>query len=228
MSSDTKKRYLGHRARLKKRFQESAESLQDYEVLELLLCYVIKYKDVKPMAKDMIDNVTPLKNIFSSSLKHIEGVGSETEIFFKLIHEFNLRIEHSTAIKMIVDTPQKICSYLQKKIGLESKEMFVVISLDLKFGVKNIDTLSVGTVDKVQVFVREVVKNAMNAEASKVIIAHNHPSGTLAPSKEDRLLTERIAHGLSTVEIELVDHLIITSESYYSFLQSTSESISKF
>ena len=106
--------------------------------------------------------------------------------------------------------------------------MFVVISLDIKFGVKNIDTLSVGTVDKVQVFVREVVKNAMNAEASKVIIAHNHPSGTLDPSKEDRLLTERIAHGLSTVDIELVDHLIITSESYYSFLQSTSENRGKF
>ncbi len=224
MSSDIKKHYLGHRSRLKKRFQESPESLQDYEILELLLCYVIKYKDVKPMAKDMINNVIPLKNIFSSSLKHIEGVGNETEVFFKLIHEFNIRIEHSATIKMIVDTPQKICSYLQKKIGLESKEMFIVISLDLKFGVKNIDTLSKGTVDKVQVFVREVVKNAMNAEASKVIIAHNHPSGTLAPSKEDMLLTERIAHGLSTVEIELVDHLIITSESYYSFLQSTSES----
>lgn len=224
MSSDVKKHYLGHRSRLKKRFQESPESLQDYEVLELLLCYVIKYKDVKPMAKDMINNVMPLKNIFSSSLKHIEGVGSETEIFFKLIHEFNIRVEHSATIKMIVDTPQKICSYLQKKIGLESKEMFIVISLDLKFGVKNIDTLSKGTVDKVQVFVREVVKNAMNAEASKVIIAHNHPSGTLSPSKEDMLLTERIAYGLSTVEIELVDHLIITSESYYSFLQSTSES----
>jgi len=219
MASDNKqKHYYGHRSRLKERFKRSADSLEDYEVLELLLGYVIKRSDVKPMAKDIVNKIKPLKDIFNYDFTKIDGLGKETEVFFKILSEFNVRIEKSVFDKRVrIDNPEKIFPYLQKKIGFMDKEVMLLISLDFKYSLLSIDTISQGTIDKAVVFTREVVEKAMLSRASRVILAHNHPTGDLKPSMNDDILTEKISLGLKAVDIQLLDHMIISAESYYSF-----------
>jgi len=214
-----KKHYHGHRSRLKERFTRDPDSMFDYEIIELLLGYVVKGKDVKPMAKDLLQRCEGISGIFGCKPSDINGLGEESDIFFRLIRELYRRVNLDKAEKekSLVDSPDKVYEFMKYHIGYLEREVFVVLLLDSSNAVKGYEVMSEGTVNQANVYPREIASKALQKGATAAIICHNHPSANLKPSNDDLRITRKIKEGLSLFDIVLLDHLIITAQGFLSF-----------
>lgn len=227
----TKNNAKGHRERVRKKFLENGfNGLEDYEVLELLLFYVIPRKDTKAIAKELIKKFKTLANVLKADtleLKTINGLGDVAITFLKMmgalpekIYEDKLKNQ-----KLIKDDKNKITdkevllSFLRNKIGYEDVEKFYVIYLSSSNEVIAFEESSSGTLDRSSIYPREIYKRVIMENAKSVIIAHNHPSGNTCPSKCDIDITNEIAKGLKNFGALLLEHIIITRDSYFSFLE---------
>ena len=210
--------YLHHRKRLKERFAKAPEAVSDAELLELLLGYVIKGRDVKPQSKDILTAAKNLCNIFESDLKPVRGVGSETVLFFCVLREFINRIEYQKIEKTPIDMSRSssVHKFLKSKIGYDSKETFILLFLDVKNKLIAHQVVRKGFIDSVAIAARDIIENGIQHNASGVIIAHNHPSGDATPSEADLRLTGQICHALRYTGITLLDHIIVAHHEYYS------------
>ena len=227
----TKNNARGHRERVRKKFLENGfNGLEDYEILELLLFYVIPRKDTKAIAKELITKFKTLANVLKADnkeLKTINGLGNVAITFLKMmgalpekIYEDKLKNE-----KIIKDDTNKITNkeillnFLRNKIGYENVEKFYVIYLSSSNEVLAFEESSSGTLDRSSIYPREIYKRVIMENAKSIIIAHNHPSGNISPSKCDIDITNEIAKGLKNFGALLLEHIIITRDSYFSFLE---------
>ncbi|MGA1862937.1 DNA repair protein RadC [Deferribacter thermophilus] len=212
--------YLGHRKRLKDRFIKNPNSLADYEIIELLLGYVIRGKDVKPQAKKVIEKLNGIENIFQINDK-IDGIGSESVLFFKIIKELYKRCEYAKikSSESILNTPSAVYNFIKYEIGFDETEKLVAIFLDSKGGVKEYNILSNGSVNESYFPPKEIAKMALIKNAVGVIIAHNHPSGNLKASNSDIRYTKNVKDALNVVDIALIDHIIVSHKGFLSFKQ---------
>lgn len=227
----TKNNAKGHRERVRKKFLENGfNGLEDYEILELLLFYVIPRKDTKAIAKELIKKFKNLANVLKADtleLKTIDGLGDVAITFLKMmgalpekIYEDKLKNQ-----KLIKDDKNKITdkevllSFLRNKIGYEDVEKFYVIYLSSSNEVIAFEESSSGTLDRSSIYPREIYKRVIMENAKSIIIAHNHPSGNTCPSKCDIDITNEIAKGLKNFGALLLEHIIITRDSYFSFLE---------
>ena len=210
--------YLHHRKRLKERFAKAPEAISDAELIELLLGYVIKGRDVKPQSKEILSAAGNLCNIFESDLKPVRGVGTETLLFFSALREFIGRTEYQKIEKKAIDmtNSSSVGKFLRSKIGHNSKETFLLIFLDVKNKLICNQVVREGFIDSVAIAARDIIEGGMRHNASGVIISHNHPSGDCIPSGPDLLLTKQICHALRYTGITLLDHIIVTYNEYYS------------
>ncbi|ADD69206.1 DNA repair protein RadC [Denitrovibrio acetiphilus DSM 12809] len=214
-----KEHYHGHRNRLKKRFSKEPESLYDYEVLELLLGYVLRGRDVKPQAKELLERAGSLSAILGYDTKNIKGLGEEAQMFFGAIREFFARLGYEDIDReaVIIDKPEKAAQFLKYKIAYDKKEHFVALFLDVNKKLLGFENLFKGTVDRLAVYPREIAERAITSKATHVIVAHNHPSGNMSPSETDITLTDKLIKALAALDINLADHIIITTKGFYSF-----------
>ncbi|EHI79196.1 DNA repair protein RadC [Fusobacterium sp. oral taxon 370 str. F0437] len=227
----TKNYAIGHRERVRKKFLESGfNNFEDYEVLELLLFYVIPRKDTKAIAKELIAKFKTLANVLKADnkeLKTINGLGDVAITFLKMmgalpekIYEDKLKNE-----KIIKDDTNKITNkeillnFFRNKIGYKDVEKFYVIYLSSSNEVLAFEESSSGTLDRSSIYPREIYKRVIMENAKSIIIAHNHPSGNISPSKCDIDITNEIAKGLKNFGALLIEHIIITRDSYFSFLE---------
>ena len=227
----TKNNAKGHRERVRKKFLENGfNGLEDYEVLELLLFYVIPRKDTKAIAKELIKKFKTLANVLKADtleLKTINGLGDVAITFLKMIGALPARIykDELKNQKLIKDDKNKISdkevllSFLRNKIGYEDVEKFYVIYLSSSNEVIAFEESSSGTLDRSSIYPREIYKRVIKENAKSIIIAHNHPSGNTCPSKCDIDITNEIAKGLKNFGALLLEHIIITRDSYFSFLE---------
>ncbi len=227
----TKNNAKGHRERVRKKFLENGfNGLEDYEVLELLLFYVIPRKDTKAIAKELIKRFKTLANVLKADtleLKTINGLGDVAITFLKMIGDLPARIykDELKNQKLIKDEKNKITdkevllSFLRNKIGYEDVEKFYVIYLSSSNEVIAFEESSSGTLDRSSIYPREIYKRVIMENAKSIIIAHNHPSGNTCPSKCDIDITNEIAKGLKNFGALLLEHIIITRDSYFSFLE---------
>lgn len=227
----TKNNAKGHRERVRKKFLENGfNGLEDYEVLELLLFYVIPRKDTKAIAKELIKRFKTLANVLKADtleLKTINGLGDVAITFLKMIGALPARIykDELKNQKLIKDDKNKITdkevllSFLRNKIGYEDVEKFYVIYLSSSNEVIAFEESSSGTLDRSSIYPREIYKRVIMENAKSIIIAHNHPSGNTCPSKCDIDITNEIAKGLKNFGALLLEHIIITRDSYFSFLE---------
>ena len=227
----TKNNAKGHRERVRKKFLENGfNGLEDYEVLELLLFYVIPRKDTKAIAKELIKKFKTLANVLKADtleLKTINGLGDVAITFLKMIGALPARIykDELKNQKLIKDDKNKITdkevllSFLRNKIGYEDVEKFYVIYLSSSNEVIAFEESSSGTLDRSSIYPREIYKRVIMENAKSIIIAHNHPSGNISPSKCDIDITNEIAKGLKNFGALLIEHIIITRDSYFSFLE---------
>ena len=227
----TKNNAKGHRERVRKKFLENGfNGLEDYEVLELLLFYVIPRKDTKAIAKELIKKFKTLANVLKADtleLKTINGLGASSITFLKMMGALPEKIykDELKNQKLIKDDKNKITdkevllSFLRNKIGYEDVEKFYVVYLSSSNEVIAFEESSSGTLDRSSIYPREIYKRVIMENAKSIIIAHNHPSGNTCPSKCDIDITNEIAKGLKNFGALLLEHIIITRDSYFSFLE---------
>ena len=227
----SEKNNQGHRERIKEKFLKNGiDGFAEYEIVELLLTYCIPRKDTKPIAKELLNKFKSLDNVFKADLDKlsaIDGLGKNTVAFLKLIGDLpsiiykdelkNKKLVNKETLK--ISNKDILLNYLRNKIGYEEKEKFYVIYLSSSNEVIEFEENSVGTLDRSSVYPREIYKKIINLNAKSVILAHNHPSDNITPSKSDIELTNEIVKGLKNFGALLIEHIIITKNSYFSFLE---------
>lgn len=217
------KHYIGHRQRLKQKILESKslETFPDYELIELLLCFSIPRKDVKPLAKKLLDtfgSVDKLINVDLNKLNTIEGTNTNIYVLFLAIKDTMRRIlAHKVFNQNVIGSWSALLDYLTLTLGNSTIEQFRILFLNKKNVLIADEILGSGTVDQTPVYPREIIKRALFHEATSLILVHNHPSGSSKPSKADIDITARIVEACNSINISVHDHVIITNGEFFSF-----------
>ena len=211
-----------HRKRLRARFVESGpEALPDYELLELALFFAIPQVDVKPTAKRLIEAFGDFPHVLAASrprLEEVKGVGEAVSLYLKVVEAVAHRMARGQVLnKPAVSGWDDLLRYCQTAMAHRSTEQFRVLFLDRKNVLIADEAQGSGTVDHVPVYPREVVKRALELEASALILVHNHPSGDPTPSTEDIAMTENIRQAAEALGLLLHDHLVIGKSREISF-----------
>lgn len=214
--------YVGHRQRMKDKYKKSGiDGWLDYEVLELALSYAVARKDTKPIAKELITRFKTINGVLDADIERLQsvpGISEHTALFFSLLKDTAiLYLESGLHNKNLLSSPQVVYAYLKASLKGSADEEFKTLFLNGSNQLIAVETLQIGTVNKSAVYPRKIVERALYYHAVGVIIAHNHPSGTLKPSQDDCAVTKTIKDALKTVEISLLDHIIIADNDYFSF-----------
>ena len=214
--------FLGHRQRLKEKFLSSNhKEFADYELLELVLFNSIPRKDVKPLAKKLLQEFGNIRSVIGASeekLIALEGITNSTCINFAVMNEIlNRSLQSQIMKKNILSSWAALMDYLRISMGDSKTEQFRTLFLNKKNILIADELETTGTVDQTPVYTREIVKRALFHEASAIILVHNHPSGDPTPSKADIVLTNQIVEACKTFNIMVHDHIIITNDDFYSF-----------
>ncbi|MDX8382011.1 MAG: DNA repair protein RadC [Ghiorsea sp.] len=212
----------GHRQRLKERFAlHGLVGFHEYEVLELLLMYVIPRKDVKPIAKHLLNQFNTLASVFDAQvdeLKSIEGLGKESAQFLKLnraILEVYLSSELTEKSKL--DSPDTVKAWLRLKLQDKSIEYFGALFTDQQNRCISSEILFEGTIDRAVVYPRALIKRALELDAKGIIVFHNHPAGTAQASDQDIALTKQLLEACNTLDLKLLDHFLLAGTQVLSF-----------
>lgn len=215
----------GHRQRLKKRFlEEGLDNFTDIQVLELLLFYCIPRQDTNPIAHKLLEHFGGLSQTLEASpeqLQKVPGIGENAATFLSLITEVGryYLVDRNTR-ERILNTIDDCGKFLVPFFFGRSRETVFLLCLDAKCKVLCCKEIGEGDVNSAGISVRKVMETALGANASVVVLAHNHPSGVAVPSNEDIMVTRRVAAALGTVEIHLADHLVVADGDYVSIRQS--------
>ena len=217
--------YLGHRKRLRERYAKNGyEALQDYEIIELLLTFVKQRVDTKPLAKQLIKKYGTIEEILKADIKDLketEGVGDITAVFLNFIGDIAACSFKDKAEKQKISFRNKnqLISYLRNDIGFSKNEEFKVLFLNSVNEIIETEILFTGTIDKSAVYPRKILERALYHNARSIVFVHNHPSGNVSPSEKDIELTEEMKKFFKIVDINVLDHIIITKNSHFSFLE---------
>lgn len=215
--------HVGHRQRLRNRFSSHPESLAEYELLELLLFLSVPRKDVKPIAKKLLKQFKSLRALLSLSkedLSQVEGVTPATVSLFLLVRflsSFLLRQEISA--EPVLSNFDLLMTYCQSVMAHLPIEQFRLLFLNKRYVLIADEVQQNGTIDHTPIYVREVVRRALQLNACYLIMVHNHPSGDPSPSKADVDCTVAMAHALEQVKVVLLDHIVVARYGMFSFQQ---------
>ena len=215
----------GHRQRLRERFLKSGFlGFQSYEIIELLLTLGTPRKDCKQVAKQIILKFKSLEGALSASFEELEKIkdmGPVKALVLKLFPAVSERLAREKITKKIkLDSPKAVADFLQKSIGKEKKEYFVMLSLNTQNQLIKVSNISVGTLDASLVHPREVFYEAIQASASQIIVAHNHPSGSTEPSVEDIEVSKQLIKTGKILGIDVLDHIIVSKNNYKSLKEA--------
>lgn len=212
----------GHRQRLQKRFLKGGlQGFLDYEVVELLLTLGTPRRDCKKLAKQAMGKFKMLRCVLEASpdeLQEIEGLGPKNIFGIRLVQEVSRRfLREKMMSRPVCHSSQEVFDYLYHSLRDARKEKFKAIFLDAKNRILEEETIFEGTVDTSAVYPREILKKALKCNASAVIFVHNHPSGDPEPSESDREITKELVFAASTMQVKVLDHIIIGNNRYFSF-----------
>ena len=217
--------HKGHRERLKQRFLEDGlDNFTDIQVLELLLFYAIPQRDTNPIAHALLNHFGSLSGVLDADvaeLKKVPGISDHSATLLALVTELCRYYQVDSAQRVEILTTLDACgAYLVPHFFGRTKETVFLLCLDAKCKVLCCKEVGEGSVNSASISVRKIVETALAANATTVILAHNHPSGVAVPSGEDAQTTRRIAAALSAVEVHLADHIIVADGDYVSMVQS--------
>jgi DNA repair protein RadC len=219
--------YEGHRARLRERFCKGGfDCLADYEVIELLLTLCIPRRDVKPMAKALLKEFGSVRGVLDApaeELRKVPGLGAVAPVALRVIRETaTLYLRQTVEGRQVLDNVDKLADFWRARLGTLRHEVFEVAYLDhhyqlLEDGVERVEE---GTVDETVVYPRKVMESALRRQAAHIVVAHNHPTGNITPSEQDKKLTRALQQAGQPLGIKVIDHLIVSAEKTYSFRKS--------
>ncbi len=212
----------GHRKRLREKFRRSGHgALLDYELLELILTYAIPRRDVKPVAKRLLERFRSFPAVMDApedKLIEVEGVGENSALLIKLMRSACVRyLEQDIRARTYMGRAEDFCDYARMRLGERNDEAMMAFYLNTKNYLIDAEVLSEGATDRVNVFPSVIAKKALLHGARSVVICHNHPSGLVKPSKQDDMVTLDIRRALAPLNIFLLDHIIVSYCDSYSY-----------
>ncbi|MDD3183450.1 MAG: DNA repair protein RadC [Alphaproteobacteria bacterium] len=216
-----KAHYEGHRDRLRARLLESgANALQDYELLEVLLFAAIPRRDVKPMAKSLLSEFNGLWEVLNATPARLCSFGLSLNAIslLRVVSAIELRATRSFLMdKPLLNNWQRVVDYCRDAMSFETKEQFRLLFLDRRNRLISEEVQQRGTVDHTPVYPREIVQRALEVGAGAIILAHNHPSGDVTPSKADIDMTRLIQSACLPLGLTIHDHIIVGHDNVASF-----------
>ena len=217
--------HKNHRKRLKERFRKDGmDSFTEYQVLELLLFYVIPRRDTNEIAHHLIERFGSLSMVLEAPIEElvkVEGVGPEAAQFLHMMPAVGRRyLVDKTVQSKVLKTIEECGRFLLPYFFGRQVETVFLLCLDAKCKVLCCREVGEGSVNSAGISVRKIVELALAANATAVVLAHNHPSGVAVPSLEDVQTTHRIADALRAVEVHLVDHIVVADDDFVSMIMS--------
>lgn len=211
-----------HRQRLRERFDAGgAAAMPDYELLEMILFRPLHRQDVKPLARRLIEAFGDLSAVLSAPparLRAIEGVGAAVITEFKLIEACAQRMARAKVLnRPVLSSWSALLDYCHTAMSHRETEQFRVLFLDRKNVLIADEAQAEGTVDHVPVYPREIMRRALELNASALILVHNHPSGDPTPSEVDIIMTQAIRTAADALSITLHDHIVVGRSCELSF-----------
>jgi DNA repair protein RadC len=211
----------GHRARLRKRlFEGGPEALHEHELVEYLLALALPRRDTKPLAKRMIADFGgfgPLLAADADTIMRRCDVTENVAAAIKIAQAAAIRLLKAQVTgQTVLGSWQALMDYLAVDMGHLPIERVRVLYLNAKNVLVRDHLLSEGSVDEAAVYVREVIRGAVDSHATAMILVHNHPSGDPQPSRQDIQLTREIIEAARPLRIAVHDHVIVGSRGHYS------------
>ncbi len=216
----------GHRKRLKNRFlEEGLDGFKDHEILELLLFYSIPQRDTNELAHSLINKFGSLSSVLETDSKELvkmRGIGEHSAILLSLIPSLSrIYFKDRWRDKPVLNSSSKAGEYALSLFTGRNYEVFYVLCLDSQNKLNYASLVHEGTINEAPIYPRIIVETALRYKASRVILAHNHPGGSLRPSKADINATKKIVSALKAIDIEVVDHIIVAGDKYTSFAEES-------
>lgn len=213
--------HSGHRKRIKSRFlKEGLDGFEMHNVLELLLFFGIPRVDTNELAHALLDRFGSFARVLDAPVEELRGVKGMTDSAATLLKLFpgvaRLYLDEKSVSGEPLDTPEKLGEFLVPKFLGRTVETIFLLSLDSVLRPLGWDKLDEGTTKTSSLEVRQIYSKASQYNASRVVLAHNHPQGIAKPSNSDIIVTRGLQKGLRLLDIELVDHIIVADGEFYS------------
>jgi DNA repair protein RadC len=214
----------GHRTRMRTRLLNAGpEALADHEMLEMLLFLALPRRDTKPIARELLTRFGGFGPVVTASpdqLRAIDGLGDAGVAALKLAQAAALRLlRGDLAVRPVLRSWEALTNYLLAALRHERIEQFHVLFLDARARLIADEIMGSGTINHAPVYPREIARRALELHAMTVILAHNHPSGTTAASRDDIAMTREIRRALQPLGVALHDHLIVAGDECVSLLR---------
>jgi DNA repair protein RadC len=204
----------GHRNRMKQLYLNSpTDAISDHNLLEILLYYAIPRMDVKPIAYDLMNYFGSLENVLNADVKELQkvkGIGENTAILISLVRSINDKMlaNKNNEIKML-DNSHIMKKYFENLLQYKSDEHIIVVSLDNDLKIINTNVICKGSSNFATIDPKVLVQCVLKDDASSVVIAHNHPTGSVEPSMADVEFTASVLSVFRQINIRLIDHIIV-------------------
>lgn len=212
----------GHRSRLKARFlKEGLDGFEEHNALELILFYARPRQDTNPIAHALIQRFGSFAAVVEAPIKElekVEGVGHNTAVLLKMIPELSNYYVSSRTKSGTVLAASKAAGqfFVPRFVGKINEELHIALLDDKRKLLRAVFVNSDGIANAVPVSVKKIVAEALNANATGILLAHNHPAGVAVASVADKEMTRRVYQALQHVHVQLVDHIIVAEDTYLS------------
>jgi DNA repair protein RadC len=205
-----------------KLLSKGASALSNSELIAILIINGSKEKSAVELAQDILrigkDNLNELGKLSVKELMKIKGIGEAKAISIVAAMELGRRRQTAPLLeKNIINSSTEVASYLQARLKDHKHEVFAVLFLNRSNKINHFQIISEGGITGTVADPRIILKKALEEDAVSIILCHNHPSGSLKPSKADEELTFKIKEAAKYFDIKVLDHLIVSDDGYYSF-----------
>ena len=213
-----------HRQRVRARYlSEGLSSMADHNIVEMLLFFGIPYKDTNPIAHKLTETFGDLNGVLDApveELMKIDGIGENAATLIRLTRDIALKYMSNRRADINEGESDAIEDFVRKKYAAETREIVYALGVSSQGRVERCVKVSVGTNDRALIDNRAVLEAVLGFNSKNVVIAHNHPNGFAAPSATDIRTTEQLKELLNTVEVRLIDHIIVSADDLFSMAKS--------
>lgn len=220
--------HKGHRERTKKKvISKGIDILNDHQILEVLLFFALPQKDTNEIAHDLLNrfdgSLIKVVNADYNELRTVKGIGDNAACFFVVLREFARKYlidSYTEEHLQLVENTDEQCELFRRVFLGSSVEEIYAAAFNDDLELMCIRKLSEGGFDKAMVSPRMLIEFAINAKSNRIIIAHNHPNGSMLPSLEDISVTGELVSVMKSVDVDLLDHIVVGSEGAFSIRSS--------
>ncbi|MBR5262797.1 MAG: RadC family protein [Clostridia bacterium] len=213
-----------HRQRVRARYiSEGLSSMADHNIVEMLLFFGIPYKDTNPIAHELTERFGDLNGVLDAPIEElmkIDGIGENAATLIRLTRDIALKYMSNRSADINEGESDAIENFIRRKYAAETREIVYALGVSSDGRVERCVKVSVGTNDRALIDNRAVLEAVLGFNSKNVVIAHNHPNGFAAPSATDIRTTEQLKELLNTVEVRLIDHIVVSADDLFSMAKS--------